>query len=147
MRAVFVRIRHLAPAALALTLAAGGLVAAVPAAAGTQQVKASKGPLSATLAASGNSPKINTRWPINVTATLNGKPAAHASAIYEFLYDGVPGGAPQYPKNNKRYTFTGHFSDNIVFPTATVGQTLTLRVVVKDAGHTVNLDWTITSHA
>ncbi len=127
----------------------GGLAIGALALAGTAMaaaiVKKSSGPLSATLTASSHSPKINTKWPITVTATLNGKPA-HASAIYEFLFDGTQVGPTQYPKSSKHFTFTGHFSDTLVFPTASVGQTLTLRVVIKDAGHTVNLDWAITSH-
>jgi hypothetical protein len=129
-------------------LAAGTLVLGVAVAAGaasTPLVKATSGPLSATLKPSTRTPKINTKWPITVTATLKGMPA-HASAAYEFLFAGTPVGGTQYPYNNKRYTFTGHFSDNLVFPRASVGQPLTLDVVIKAAGHTVNLLWSIKSH-
>jgi hypothetical protein len=134
-----------APAALALMIAAAALAAAGSAAAGTPLVKGSSGPLKATLAPSSHSPKINTKWPITVTATLNGKPA-HASAIYQFLVDGAPVGPTEYPFNNKHYTFTGHFSDSLVFPAASVGEPITLSVVIKDAGHTVPLNWAISAH-
>jgi hypothetical protein len=126
----------------ALTLAAAPPV--VAAAAAPAPVSKSSGPLKATLSAPNHSPKINVEWPITVAATLSGKPA-HASAIYQFLFGGSPV-ATQYPHSNKHYMFTGHFSDTLDFPAASVGEPLTLRVVIKDAGHTVNLDWAITSH-
>ena len=107
-------------------------------------VKRTSGPLTATLAPSTHTPKINRKWPIKVTATLKGKPA-RASAVYQFVFGGTVV-STQYPYNNKHYTFTGHFSDNLVFPAASVGQPLTLRVVIRASGHTVNLNWAITSH-
>jgi hypothetical protein len=108
-------------------------------------VKGSSGPLKATLAPSTHTPKVNAKWPITVTATLSGKPA-HATAVYVFLVGGLPVGGTQYPYYNKHFSFTGHFSDKLVFPPDSAGQPLTLRVVVKASGHTVNLDWAITSH-
>jgi hypothetical protein len=129
-------------------LAAGALVlglAGATAAASAPLVKGISGPLSATLKPSTHTPKVNAKWPITVTATLGGKPA-HASAAYEFLFAGIPVGGTQYPHNNKQYTFTGQFSDNLVFPPASVGLALTLRVVIKAQGHTVNLNWSIKSH-
>ncbi|HXR13204.1 MAG TPA: hypothetical protein VN740_01010 [Solirubrobacteraceae bacterium] len=137
------RRRGLAPLAVALTLAATGLATAGAFAATV--VRGSSGPLTATLAPSTHTPKINKNWPITVTATLSGK-AAHATAAYEFLFAGVQVGPTQYPGNNKRFSFTGHFSDNLVFPAASVGQPLTLRVVIKASRHTVNLNWAITPH-
>ncbi len=108
-------------------------------------VKGKSGPLSATLAPSTHTPKVNAKWPITVTATLKGKPA-HATAAYKFLVDGMQVAPTQYPSNNKHFSFTGHFTDQLVFPPASAGQGLTLDVVIKAAGHTVNLDWSIKSH-
>jgi hypothetical protein len=122
-------------------LAVGALALASTAIAATL-VKGSAGPLKATLAPSTHTPVINKNWPITVTATLNGKPA-HATAVYEFLFAGAVV-MTEYPKYNKHFSFTGHFSDNLVFPAESVGEPLTLRVEVKDAGHTVNLPWSIT---
>jgi hypothetical protein len=108
-------------------------------------IKGSSGPLVATLTPSTHTPKINTLVPITVTATLNGKPA-HATAAYQFLYGGAVVAPTQYPRNNKHFSFTGHFSDKLNFPASSVGFTLTLRVVIKAAGRTVNLPCSITSH-
>jgi hypothetical protein len=135
------------PAALitaVVAVAVVGLAAATGAGASGALVKASSGPLSATLAPSTHSPKVNVKWPITVTAELNGKPA-HATAFYEFLFSGAVV-STQYVNNNKHFSFTGHFSDKLVFPPSSAGQPLTLDIVVKAAGHTVNLDWSISSH-
>jgi len=68
---------------------AAALVAAAPALAAPKPVKGSSGPLTATLTPPPtHSPKDNVKVPITVTATLNGKPASHASAFYQFLFAG-----------------------------------------------------------
>ena len=79
-----------------------------------------------------------------MTATVSAKPA-HATAAYEFVFGGIVV-QTEYPRNNKHFSFTGRFSDNLVFPAASVGQPLTLRVVIKASGHTVNLNWAVTPH-
>lgn len=132
-----VGLRRLAPLAAALML-----IAVSPAAAAT--VKGSSGALKATLTASTHKPKVNEKVPITVTATLSGKPV-HATAVYQFVYAGSVV-STQYPNYNKHFSFTGHFADTLVFPPASVGQPLTLRVVVKASGRAVNLNWPITSH-
>lgn len=123
-----------------LAIVPAAVVAAAP-----KLVKKSSGPLTATLAPPASKPKINTNVPITVTATLNGKPA-HATAVYEFLFFGAVVGGPQHPYGKNPYRFTGHFSDNLVFPKSAVGQPLTFRVVVKAGGHAVNLDAPVTAH-
>jgi hypothetical protein len=125
-------------------LIAGAMVS--PAAAGAAApIKGSSGPLAARLVPSTHTPKINALVPITVTATLKGKPA-HATAAYQFVYGGAVVAPTQYPYNNKHFSFTGHFSDKLNFPASSLGFTLTLRVVIKAAGHTVNLNCSITSH-
>jgi hypothetical protein len=127
-------------------LAAGAVaIGATSIAAAAAVIKGSSGPLAATLTPSTHTPKINTLMPISVTATLNGKPA-HATAAYQFLYGGAVVAPTQYPYNNKHFSFTGHFSDKLNFPASSLGFTLTLRVVIKAAGRTVNLPCPITSH-
>ena len=123
------------------------LAATTAAASGATSVKEHSGPLSVTFVPSTHTPKVNAKWPLSVTATLNGKPAAHATAAYEFLFGSTIVGPTQYPHSNKHFTFTGHFSDDLVFPPASSGEPLTLRVVIKASGHTVNLNWSITSHS
>jgi hypothetical protein len=121
-----------------LAVAAGSSAAAAPI------IKGSSPPLAATLTPSTHTPKINTLVPIAVTATLNGKPA-HATAVYLFLFGGSVV-STQYPYNNKHYSFTGHFSDKLNFPASSLGIPLTVRVVIKAGGRTVNLNCSITSH-
>ena len=126
--------------ALGVAIALGSL--SVGAAASSPLVKGSSGPLAATQAPGSHKPTVNKKWPLAVTATLAGKPA-HASAVYEYLFDGAVV-ATRYPNSNKHFTFTGHFSDDLVFTSPSAGEPLTLRVVIRDSGHTVNLDWAVT---
>jgi hypothetical protein len=107
-----------------------------------QTCSASSGPLVASMVPSTHNPKINAKWPLEVSATLHGKPA-RASAEYQFLL-GFTVVSTQYPRSNKHFMFVGHFSDNLVFPPDSKGEPLTLQVVIVDAGHTAKLDWAIT---
>src|ERR1039458_2151391 len=86
-------------------LAVGALafgVCVTPSSAAAPLVKGSSGPLSATLKPSTHTPKVNAKWPIVVTATLSGKPA-HATAVYDFLYDGAVVGTG-YVKRSEEHT-------------------------------------------
>ena len=127
-----------------LAVALAAILGTASAAASSALVKASSGPLSATLLPSAHTPKVNVKWPITVTATLSGKPA-HATAFYEFLFGGAVV-STQYVRNNKHFSFTGHFSDTLLFTPDSAGEPLTLSVVIKAAGHTVDLNWSIKSH-
>jgi hypothetical protein len=121
-----------------------GLAPAIALAA-TQTLKASSGALKATMKPPAtHQPKVNTNVWITVTATLNGKPA-HATAKYEFLFGGAVV-STQYPRFNPHFSFTGHFTDNLVFPASAVGEPLTLRVVIKADSRTVYFDWSIMAH-
>jgi len=121
-------------------------LAATTVASASGSVKEHSGPLSVTFVPSTHTPKVNAKWPLSVTATVNGKPAQHATAVYEFLFGGLVV-STQYPRFNKHFKFTGHFSDDLVFPPDSKGEPLTLRVVIKASGHTVNLNWSITAHS
>ena len=123
--------------------AALAALAPASALAGTPTLNASSGPLKATMKPPPtHQPKVNTNVWITVTATLRGKPA-HATAKYQFLFAGAVI-STQYPRYDKHFTFTGRFTDNLVFPSQSVGEPLTLRVVIAAGGRTVNLDWAIT---
>lgn len=118
-------------------------LAATSAGAATKTLKASSGPLSVTLTPpTTHAPKENTNVWITVVATLGGKPAQHATALYEFLFAGQIV-KTEYVRNNKHFSFNGHFRDNLVFPASAVGEPLTVRFVVKGGGHTVHFDWAI----
>jgi hypothetical protein len=118
-----------------------GLAASAAASAPTT-VRGRSGPLSATIVPGPHNPKINTHWPLLVTATLNGKPA-HATARYLYML-GYMVVATRNPFGKSPYRFTGHYKDTFVWPPDSLGQSLTLRVVVTAGGHTVNLDWAVT---
>jgi hypothetical protein len=120
-----------------------GLAPALALAAAPKALTASSGPLKVTLVPPPtHTPPIKTSVPISVTATLAGKPVKGATAKYEFLFGGTVV-STQYPRYNKHFTFNGHFSDTLIFPPDSVGEPLTLRFVIADAGHTVGFNWAI----
>lgn len=124
----------------------GIALAPVGAAAAAKLVKSSSGPLQASMTAPPAAPKINTKVPITVTATLNGKPA-HGTAAYEFLVAGmVVAHASPAAHGNAPLPFVGQFKDKLDFPATAAGEPLTFRVVIKAGGHTVNLDSPVTPH-
>ena len=127
-------------------LAAVAALALVPAAAvATTALHGHSGPLSVTFTPPPtHTPKINTKVPIAVTATLSGKPVRGATAKYQFLFAGIVV-STQYPRFNKHFTFNGSFNDTLVFPADAAGEPLTLRFVIGAAGHTVSFNWAITA--
>lgn len=125
-------------AVTALLLGGGVAIAA-----GTTTVTAKSGALSGTLTAATHHPKINVKMPISVTATLSGKPA-HATAKYNFLFAGSVV-STQAVKSNWHFSFTGHYADTLDFPAQSLGEPITLQVVVSSGGHTVKLNWAIQS--
>ena len=127
----------------ACSAGAHGYWTSAPAKAGAAHVTVSSGPLSATIVPGTHHPKVNTNWPLTVTATLKGKPA-HATAFYLFML-GPTVVSTQYPYSKNPYHFTGSYHDTFVWPADSLGQPLTLRVVVSAGGRKVNLDWNITS--
>jgi hypothetical protein len=92
--------------------------------------------VTATLRAGTHRPKANHPWPVHFTATRAGSPAK-ASVGYEFLLAG------QVVARRSHYTFTGSFSDIVVWPPASVGYPLTFRAVVVSDGTTIYLDYPV----
>ena len=132
------RARHRSPvrrpggiAVIALLVA---LALATTAAAGT--VGGSSRGLTATLHAGTHHPEVGRRWPIQFTATRSGR-AVRATVTYEYVYGG------QVVARRAQHTFTGRFSDALVFPAQSVGYPLTFRGAVTSGGSTVNLDYAI----
>jgi hypothetical protein len=120
-------------------------------------------PCVATLKAPGHHPKADKLWPIVVTCrTPSGKPV-RATATYQFLYQGQVV-ATRYPSpkadpkskcskegtcRKSPYPFNGRLRDaTFTWPRrAVIGDTLTLRVIVKVKGKgSVNLDYDVTVH-
>lgn len=81
-------------------------------------------------------PEVGKSWTISVTAKRTGSGApVHGAAFYEFLYGGAVV-SKQYPAPHggpakSPYHFVGHFTDTLTFPSRSVGQPLTFRVVVR----------------
>jgi len=90
-------------------------------------------------------------WRLTVTARTSSGKALHASAYYQFLYNGQKVStqypSPRSPYSNTAHTpwpFTGQFTDRIIWPERSVGFPLTLRVVVSVRGMgTEHADWTV----
>ncbi len=96
-------------------------------------------------------PKVGKLWDITVTAKSNAGRPLRASAYYQFVFNGQVV-STQYPAPGTKgvgirhspLTFTGHFSDQLLFPARSAGIPLTLRVVVTSTGHgTVKLNHNI----
>ncbi len=105
-------------------------------------------PFKATLSAPKTNPKVGKLWDITVTARSNAGKPLRASAYYQFVFQGQVV-STQYPAPGTKgvgvrhspWRFTGHFSDQLLFPARSVGVPLTLRVVVTATGHgTVKLN-------
>lgn len=127
--------------AVALVVTATALVAAGIAAASTSSYR--DGPLTATFTAGTHHPNCRQIWPVTVVARYDGKPA-HATAFYQFLYDGqavahlnVFSGTSRNP-HNRLWHFYGSFYDNTFGPFGAdaVGHTLVVRAVVQDGRYT-----------
>jgi hypothetical protein len=99
-------------------------------------VTGSSGLLTATLRAGTHKPKAGRPWPVHFTVTRAGSPA-RASVGYEFLFAG------QVVAHRSHYTFTGSFSDIVVWPAMSVGYPLTFRAVIVSEGATIYLDYPV----
>jgi hypothetical protein len=81
-------------------------------------------------------PKVGQAWPVHFTVTRAGSPAK-ASVGYEFLFSG------QVVAHRSHYTFTGRYSDIVVWPSASFGYPLTFRAVIVSEGTTIYLDYPV----
>jgi hypothetical protein len=103
---------------------------------GPAMVTGSAGSVIATMHASTHYPKVNRPWPVRFTATRGGR-SVHAKVSYEFVFGG------QVVAHRSHYTFNGHFSDVVLWPSSAVGYPLTFRAVVVAGGATINLDYAV----
>ncbi|MFZ0091368.1 MAG: hypothetical protein WAL63_17800 [Solirubrobacteraceae bacterium] len=129
----FLRFVPLGPRGRTSLLAAGAvLMLAIPA-------SASAAAFSAHLKAPNHTPTANRKWPITVTAT-RGNAELSGNVKYQFLFQG------QSVASRPGHTFThGVFRDTLVFPGASIGHTLTLRVIVSTRYGTADLNWAVTT--
>jgi hypothetical protein len=123
------RLRRATALAAALALGLSGIAAAAT-------ITGSSGGMTATMHVGTHHPTVGRRWPLTFTASRGGR-ADRATVTYEYLYNG------QVVAVRAHHTFTGHFSDALVFPADAVGHALTFRAAIKDAHASVNLDYAI----
>jgi hypothetical protein len=85
-----------------------------------------------------HAPTINKKWPITVDVT-KGTTKLSGSVTYQFLFSGT------VVSTQKGHSFTnGVYKDALEFPSKSLGQPLTLRIVVKTKDGSEHLDWAIT---
>jgi hypothetical protein len=123
---------------------------------------ASAAPFVATFHAPNHSPKAGKKWPVTVTARTNSGRKLHATAYYQFLYNGqvvcTQYPDPGHPNNSTRckpgrrhspYPFFGRLYDpTFIWPRTAIGAPLTLRTVVTVKGlGKVNLNWSVKVHS
>jgi hypothetical protein len=106
------------------------------------------GPLHATLAASGHTPKVNTHWNYTVRATRDGEPVA--ARLTAQIVDPIGGRHPvDFRSSTKHVTnwpFKGTFRDYVIWPSSSRGVPLTLRLVVRSGGAAKVITYAVTPH-
>jgi hypothetical protein len=130
-------------AALAAAVAVASLAPVGVALAAT--VTAHSGPLTASFTAGTHHPNCKQFWPVTIRATFHGRPA-HATAVYQFVYDGQvvhtenPFSGTKRNRGNHIWHFVGSFKDRHFGPfgSLAVGNRLTIRAVVKDGRYTAS---------
>jgi hypothetical protein len=107
-------------------------------------------------------PKAGARWPITVTCRTRSGKGIHATATYQFVYNGQVV-ATRYPSpkanpdsacskagtcRHSPYPFTGRMRDStFTWPRRAVGIPLKLRVVIRVSGKgSMNLDYAVKVH-
>lgn len=95
----------------------------------------SKG-VTATMHVGTHHPTVGHNWPMQFTAARSGK-AARVTVTYEYLFAG------RVVAVRAHHTFTGHFSDALVFPASALHEPLTFRAAVTAGSSTINLDYPI----
>ncbi len=109
---------------------------------GTLATAASAQAFVAALQAPTHRPHAGKRWPIKVSAHRKNGKRLHASAYYQFVYQGQVVQSckplPSKPGGRKcnngttagRYRFVGSYRDVVVWPKKSIGLPLTFRVVI-----------------
>ena len=99
-------------------------------------VSATAGDVRATMRAGTHQPRVGAPWPVHFEVTAAGQPAK-ASVEYEFVF------GAQVVAHRSHYTFTGHFSDIVLWPSSAVGYPLTFRAAITTGTTRVNLDYAV----
>jgi len=99
-------------------------------------VSATAGDVRATMRAGTHQPRVGAPWPVHFEVTAAGQPAK-SSVEYEFVF------GAQVVAHRSHYTFTGHFSDIVLWPSSAVGYPLTFRAAITTGTTRVNLDYAV----
>lgn len=86
-----------------------------------------------------HTPTVNVKWPIELTVT-RGRKELSGSVRYQFLFDGsVVSSQPGHRFGH------GIFRDTMLFPSKSLGEPLTLRILVTVPAYhrTEHIDWAI----
>ena len=88
----------------------------------------------------GHTPTVNVKWPVRLTVT-SGRKKLSGRVRYEFLFQGT------VVSHQAGHSFTrGVYSDTMIFPANSLGQPLTLRILVTVPKYgTEHIDWNITT--
>lgn len=88
-----------------------------------------------------HTPIVNKKWPVELTVTA-GKKRLSGSVKYEFLFDGSV--VSHQPGHKFR---RGIYRDTMVFPSQSLGEPLTLRILVTVPAYhrTEHIDWKVQS--
>jgi len=124
------------PAAATTTFLAVIAALAFAAAAGAATIRGSSNGLVATMQVGTHHPTVGRNWPMKFTATRGGR-AAKVTVTYEYLFGG------RVVAVRAHHTFSGHFSDALLFPANAVGEPLTFRAAIKAGSTSINLDYPI----
>lgn len=100
------------------------------------EVSAGVGGLTATMRGSTHQPRVGARWPFQLTVANKGRPA-RATVTYEYVFGG------QVVARRAQHSFTGHFADEIEWPSSAVGYPLEFRAAIVSEGVTINLDYPV----
>jgi hypothetical protein len=87
-----------------------------------------------------HTPIVGKRWPIELTV-MRGNKKLDGTIRYEFLFDKAV--VSTEPKHGSFKFEHGVYRDNLVFPTQSVGEPLTLRFVVRTRFGTQHVDWAL----
>lgn len=124
---------RLAIAATALALTTGLTFASQS---GAATVTGSSKGLTATMKVGTHHPTVGRNWPMKFTAKRAGR-GARVTVTYEYLFAG------RVVAVRAHHTFTGKFSDALVFPASAVGEPLTFRAAITAGSTTINLDYSV----
>jgi len=103
---------------------------------GATTVSGSSKGLTASMHVGTHHPTVGRKWPLQFTATRSGR-AERVTVTHEYLFNG------KVVAVRAHHTFTGHYSDALVFPASAEHEPLTFRAAITAGSSTINLDYAV----